>query len=71
MDVEGTGAIGPNSIAYYDGLVYVTNIDANGDLGKPIQEGNIIGYDLTETGQLFPIPEIMGSDWSDSIDIVN
>lgn len=55
-DVEGTGAIGPNSIAYYDGLVYVTNIDADGDLGEPIQEGNITGYDLTETGQLFPIP---------------
>lgn len=55
-DPEGTGAIGPNSIAYYDGLVYVTNIDADGTMGEPVQEGSVTGYELTETGQLFPIP---------------
>lgn len=55
-DGAGTGAIGPNSIAYHDGKVFVTNIDADGDLGEPIQEGNVTGFDLTETGQLFPIP---------------
>lgn len=55
-DGAGTGAIGPNSIAYFDGLVYVTNIDADGDLGEPIQEGNITGFEMTATGQLFPIP---------------
>lgn len=55
-DAAGTGAIGPNSIAYNDGLVYVTNIDSDGSLGEPIQEGNVTGFTLTETGQLFPIP---------------
>jgi 6-phosphogluconolactonase (cycloisomerase 2 family) len=55
-DAANTGAIGPNSIAYNDGVVYVTNIDADGDLGEPIQEGNVTGFDLTDTGQLFPIP---------------
>lgn len=55
-DAAGTGAIGPNSLAYFDGVVYVTNIDADGDLGEPIQEGNVTGFELTDTGQLFPIP---------------
>jgi 6-phosphogluconolactonase (cycloisomerase 2 family) len=55
-DAANTGAIGPNSLAYFDGVVYVTNIDADGDLGEPIQEGNVTGFELTDTGQLFPIP---------------
>ena len=56
-DPEATGAIGPNSIAYHDGLVYVTNIDADGTMGEPVQEGSVTGYELTETGQLLPIPD--------------
>ena len=55
-DPTATGAIGPNSIAYHDGLVYVTNIDADGTMGEPVQEGSVTGYELTETGQLLPIP---------------
>ena len=54
-DIAGNGAIGPNSLAYNEGFVYVTNIDADGDLGEPIQEGSIAGYRLTETGQLIAL----------------
>ncbi len=55
-DPTATGAIGPNSIAYHEGLVYVTNIDADGTMGEPVQEGSVTGYELTESGQLRPIP---------------
>lgn len=54
-DIAGNGAIGPNSIAYNEGFVYVSNIDADGTLGEPVQEGSIVGYRLTETGQLIPL----------------
>ena len=56
VDVEDTGGVGPNSLAYNNGLVYVTNIDADGEFeGEPDQEGSINGFTF-EDGDLTPIP---------------
>ena len=47
-DVAWTGGVGPNSIAYSDGLVYVSNIDADGEFsGEPDQEGSLPGFRST------------------------
>ena len=47
---------GPNSLAYNNGIVYVTNIDADGvSNGEPDQEGSIYGYTF-DAGVLTPIP---------------
>jgi len=55
VDTESTFGVGPNSLAYNDGLVYVTNIDADGEFaGEPDQEGSIYGYTF-EDGDLTPI----------------
>ena len=56
VDVEDTGGVGPNSLAYNNGIVYVTNIDADGEFeGEPDQEGSINGFTF-EDGNLTPIP---------------
>ena len=56
VDVESTAGVGPNSLAYNNGIVYVTNIDADGEFeGEPDQEGSIYGYTF-EDGDLTAIP---------------
>lgn len=57
-DTESTQGVGPNSIAYSHGLVYVSNIDADGEfLGEPDQEGSLTGFRLNRRGKLIPIPK--------------
>ncbi len=56
VDVEDSGGVGPNSLAYHNGVVYVTNIDADGEFqGEPDQEGSIYGFSF-DNGDLTPIP---------------
>ncbi len=56
VDTESTAGVGPNSLAYNNGIVYVTNIDADGEFqGEPDQEGSIYGYTF-ENGNLTSIP---------------
>lgn len=52
-----TGGMGPNSIAYNNGLVYVSNVDTDGAfVGAPDQIGNITGFELDlMSGVLIPI----------------
>ncbi|MEM6724437.1 MAG: beta-propeller fold lactonase family protein, partial [Bacteroidota bacterium] len=55
-DQAATNGVGPNSIAYYNGIVYVSNIDADGTFnGEPDQEGNLYGYRIDDSGNLSPI----------------
>jgi len=55
VDTESTSGVGPNSIAFNDGLVYVSNIDADGNFdGEPDQEGSITGFTFAD-GDLTPI----------------
>ena len=52
VDEEDTGGVGPNSIAFSDGVVYVTNIDSDGEFeGEPDQEGSINSFTF-EDGDL-------------------
>ena len=52
-DERSTLGTGPNSVAYHNGVVYVTNIDADGVFtGEPDQEGNLTGFRLTREGKL-------------------
>lgn len=52
-----TQGIGPNSVAYYNGVIYVSNIDADGVFnGEPDQEGSIIGFYVNRRGNLAEIP---------------
>jgi len=45
--------VGPNSIAYDRGLIYVSSIDVDGRFaGEPDQEGVLTGYRLTRKGKL-------------------
>ena len=55
-DEQATNGVGPNSIAYRNGLVYVANIDADGSFnGEPDQEGNLYGYWVDDDGKFTPI----------------
>lgn len=55
VDTESSAGIGPNSLTYNNGLVYVSNIDADGVFaGEPDQEGSIHGYTFSN-GDLTPI----------------
>ena len=55
VDTESSFGTGPNSLAFHDGIVYVTNIDADGEFaGEPDQEGSIYGYTFSG-GDLTPI----------------
>lgn len=57
VDQESTLGVGPNSIATHRRLVYVSNIDEDGEFnGEPDQEGSLTGYFLTRRGNLIPIP---------------
>jgi len=52
-----TDGIGPNSIAARRGIVYVSNIDADGIFaGEPDQEGSITGFRLNDDAVLERIP---------------
>ena len=56
LDTQPTRGFGPNSIAYYNNLLYVTNIDADGVFnGEPDQEGNMTGFRMAPNGSLVPI----------------
>jgi 6-phosphogluconolactonase (cycloisomerase 2 family) len=52
-----SGGVGPNSIAYRSGLVYVANTDSDGAFtGPPDHKGNINGFRFnTTSGMLTPI----------------
>ena len=60
----GSGGVGPNSLAYNNGRVFVSNIDRDGlalgvagtTRGEPNDEGNILGFSLSDAGVLAPIP---------------
>ncbi len=53
VDQEYVAGVGPNSIAYRDGVVYVSSIDADGVFnGEPDQEGALTGFRLTPGGAL-------------------
>jgi len=55
-DVKKVYGVGPNSIAYHNGLLYVSSIDADGQFaGEPDQEGNLTGFRLSENGRLRPL----------------
>jgi len=55
-DIERVYGVGPNSIAYSNGLVYVSTIDADGQFaGEPDQEGALTGFRLSDSGRLTPI----------------
>ncbi|MGF1543156.1 MAG: hypothetical protein ACFB00_01380 [Parvularculaceae bacterium] len=49
--------VGPNSIAYRDGVIVVSAIDADGVFaGEPDQEGAIQSYKVAPFGALIPLP---------------
>jgi hypothetical protein len=52
-----SGGVGPNSIAYRNGLVYVANTDSDGVFtGPPDHRGNIVGFRIDlASGQLTPL----------------
>ena len=60
-----SGGVGPNSLAYSDGRVFVSNIDRDGfALGdpsapraEPNDEGRITGFTINENGILIPIAD--------------
>lgn len=62
ISVVDSGGVGPNSVAVDGDLVFVTNIDRDGiALGdpntpraEPNDEGNVVGFTLSATGELTP-----------------
>ena len=59
IDVVDSGGVGPNSIAYDNGRVFVTNIDRDGlafggpdPRAEPNDEGNVVGFTLAADGTL-------------------
>ena len=56
VNTATTGGTGPNSIAVFGSLVYVSNIDADGVFnGEPDQEGSLQGYIIGADGRLVPL----------------
>lgn len=54
--VRRVRGVGPNSIAYRDGVIYVSTIDADGRFdGEPDQEGALTGFRLNANGRLVRI----------------
>jgi 6-phosphogluconolactonase (cycloisomerase 2 family) len=59
-----SGGIGPNSLAYSNGRVFVSNIDRDGlalgvagtTRGEPNDEGNVTGFSINNNGILTPLP---------------
>lgn len=55
-DVRKVYGVGPNSVAYHNGTLYVSSIDADGEFtGEPDQEGALTGFRLLRNGKLVPI----------------
>ena len=60
VSVVDSGGVGPNSIAIDNGYVFVTNIDRDGlalgeagtTRGEPNDEGNVVGFTISSTGEL-------------------
>ena len=58
-----SGGVGPNSLAYSNGLLFVSNIDRDGfalgdtsvTRGEPNDEGNVTGFTINANGILTPI----------------
>jgi len=58
-----SGGVGPNSLAYSNGRVFVSNIDRDGfalgdptaTRGEPNDEGNVTGFSINANGILVPI----------------
>ena len=58
-----SGGVGPNSLAYSDGLIFVSNIDRDGfalgdptiPRGEPNDEGNVTGFTINANGILTPV----------------
>ena len=51
--IRKVAGVGPNSVAYRDGIVYVSSIDADGVFnGEPDQEGSLTGFLLSPNGRL-------------------
>jgi len=56
VDTDPVNGTAPNSVAYRDGILFVSTIDADGDFtGEPDQEGAIEGFIVTEDGRLSSI----------------
>ena len=59
-----SGGVGPNSLAYANGFLFVSNIDRDGfalgdpntPRGEPNDEGNVTGFLMTDSGVLVPVP---------------
>ena len=59
-----SGGVGPNSLAYSGGRLFVSNIDRDGfalgnpniPRGEPNDEGNVTGFTINANGILTPIP---------------
>lgn len=64
ISTVASGGVGPNSLAYSNGRLFVSNIDRDGfalgnpsvPRGEPNDEGNIAGFTMNEAGILVPIP---------------
>ena len=58
-----SGGVGPNSLAYSNGRLFVSNIDRDGfalgdplvPRGEPNDEGNLTGFSINENGILIPL----------------
>ncbi len=63
VSTVASGGVGPNSLAYNNGRVFVSNIDRDGFAlgnpsvarGEPNDEGNITGFSINSSGILTPI----------------
>ena len=53
VDSASVAGVGPNSIAYHNGLIYVSTIDSDGVFnGEPDQEGSLTGIYMNDEGYL-------------------
>ena len=60
-----SGGVGPNSLAYSNGRVFVSNIDRDGfalgdptiPRGEPNDEGNVTGFSINANGILLPLDD--------------
>lgn len=65
LSTVSSGGVGPNSLAYANGYLFVSNIDRDGfalgdptvPRGEPNDEGNVVGFFMNDAGVLTPIPD--------------
>lgn len=63
ISTVASGGVGPNSLAYSNGFLYVSNIDRDGfalgnpdvPRGEPNDEGNVTGFVMNDAGVLVPL----------------